>query len=94
MAEEEVTDTRASATAARVQASGEFSAVANPYGRLSPFLFLFLDFKGILSVIVLEEQLAASHHEVEGAHLWEGLLNEDHHRGMVPDTRRGAGAGG
>jgi hypothetical protein len=31
----------------------------------------------------LEEQLAASHHEAEEAHLWEALLEEDHERTMV-----------
>jgi hypothetical protein len=31
----------------------------------------------------LEEQLAASHHEAEEAHLWDALLEEDHERTMV-----------
>ena len=31
--------------------------------------FLFLDFNGTLWIVVLEEKLVASHHEVEGARL-------------------------
>jgi hypothetical protein len=31
----------------------------------------------------LEEQLAASHHEMEEAHLWEVFLMEDHEHVVV-----------
>ena len=39
----------------------------------------------------LEEQLVASHNEMEEAHLWEFLLMEDHERAVVVGIRQGAG---
>ena len=38
----------------------------------------------------LEEQLAASYHETEEAHLREVLLMEDHERAVVAKIRQGA----
>jgi hypothetical protein len=53
---------------------------------VSPLFLFILRFNGILSVTILEGQLTTCHHEV-GACPWEGLLNEDHRRGVVPDTQ-------
>ena len=89
LVEEEVTEVRSSATTSWVRASGGFSAVANSCCRLSPFFFLFSYFNGILSVTILEGQLAASRHEVGEARLQESLPNEDHRCVMVPRTHRG-----
>lgn len=38
---------------------------------------------------MLEEQLAMSHCEVEGARPWEGLSGENHHLGKASRARRG-----
>jgi hypothetical protein len=38
----------------------------------------------------LEEQLAASHHEMEEARLWEVLLMEDHERVVVARVQQRA----
>jgi hypothetical protein len=35
----------------------------------------------------LEEQLTASHHKIEEAHLWEVLLMEDHERMVEAGVR-------
>ena len=43
----------------------------------------------IVLLSALEEQLAASHHETEEAHLWAFLLMEDHERAVVVGIRQG-----
>ena len=37
----------------------------------------------VVLLLALEEQLVASHHEMEEARLWEFLLMEDHEWAMV-----------
>jgi hypothetical protein len=39
--------------------------------------FLLFGLNGVLSIVVLEEQLVASRHEVEEDHLWEGFSSKD-----------------
>ena len=52
--------------------------------------FLLFGLNKILLIVVLEEQLAVSHHEVEEAHLRGGFLGEDHRRGAASRAKRGA----